>query len=60
MWTDLISVVDVGVRQTSCHQLKQDYSVSVDIGLERIRVAVLHSNDFRSLKEKEVRYVKVT
>lgn len=52
----LISVVDIGIRQTSWHQLKQNHSVSINIRLEGVRVSVLHSDDFGSLKKKNRRF----
>lgn len=45
----LISVSGVGVRQLSRHELKEDYSIGVDVRLETVGVVVLHPDDFRSL-----------
>lgn len=49
----LVSVVDVAVRQSPRHQLKQDHSISVHIRLERVGVAVLHSDHLGSLRKRK-------
>lgn len=46
----LISVPSLGVRQLARHELKQDYSIGVDVGLETVRVVVLHPDDLGSLR----------
>lgn len=46
----LISVSSLGVWQLARHELKQDYSIGVDVGLETVRVVVLHPDDLGSLQ----------
>lgn len=46
----LISAAGLRVRQLPRHQLEQDDSVGVDVGLEAVRVVVLHANDLRGLR----------
>lgn len=49
---NLVSVVDVGVRQRPGHQLEQHHPVAVDVRLKGVGVAVLHADDLRSLPEE--------
>lgn len=46
----LISAAGLRVRQLPRHELEQDDSVGVDVGLEAVRVVVLHADDLRSLR----------
>ena len=48
--SDLVSVVDVAVRQGPRHQFKQHYSIAVHIRLKSIRVTILHPDHLGSLK----------
>lgn len=45
----LISVSSLGVRQLSRHELKEDYSIGVDVRLETVGIVILHPDDLRSL-----------
>lgn len=45
----LISAAGLRVRQLPRHELEEDDSVRVDVGLEAVRVVVLHADDLRSL-----------
>lgn len=45
----LISVSSLRVRQLSRHELKEDYSVGVDVRLETVGIVILHPDDLRSL-----------
>lgn len=49
----LISAAGLRVRQLPRHQLEEDDSVGVDVGLEAVRVVVLHADDLRSLRGTE-------
>lgn len=51
--TDLVSVVDIGVRQGPWHQLKQHDPIAVHIRLKRVGVGVLHSDHFWCLSFKQ-------
>lgn len=50
---NLVSVVDIGVRKSSWHQLKQHHPITINVRLEGVRVAVLHPDHLGSLESSE-------
>lgn len=47
----LVPVVDVTIGKGSSNQLVENNSIGVDIRLETVGIGVLHSNNFRCLRE---------
>lgn len=45
----LISVCCLGVWELSRHELKEHYSIGIDIRLEAVGIVILHPNNLRSL-----------
>lgn len=49
----LISAAGLRVRQLPRHELEENDPVGVDVGLEAVRVVVLHADDLRSLRGEQ-------
>lgn len=48
----LIPVCDVWIRKLSGHQLIQNDAIGINVGLETVRIVVLHSDHLGSLERK--------